>query len=69
MNIQGKGMVKGRGSAELFGDPERSSSQMKAIIWGMEGVHAHGMKCGGPCCPDTSGVSGQLQPEKWQRRE
>lgn len=46
MNIQGKRMVKGRGSAELFGDPERPSSQMKGIILGKESAHACGMKCG-----------------------
>lgn len=45
MNIQGKGMVKGKGSAELFGDPERSSSRMKAIILGKEHVHVRRMKC------------------------
>lgn len=27
-------MVEGRGSAELFGDPERSSSQAKGSFWG-----------------------------------
>lgn len=46
MIIQGKGMVKGRGSAELFGGLERSSSQMKRIIWGKEGVQAYRVKCG-----------------------
>lgn len=45
MNIQGKGMVRGRGSAELFGDPERSSSPTKGIILGKESVHARRMKC------------------------
>lgn len=39
-------MVKGRGSAELFGDPERPSSQMKGIVLGKESAHARGMKCG-----------------------
>lgn len=51
MNIQGKGMVKGRGSAELFGDPERSSSQTKGIILGKESVHLCGMKCGQTLLP------------------
>lgn len=46
MNIQGKRMVKGRGSSELFGDPERPSSQMKGIVLGKESAHARGMKCG-----------------------
>lgn len=70
MNNQGKGIVKGRGSAELFGDPERSSSQTEGIIFGEGGVCVHvEWNVGSPCCPDTSRVSGQLQPERWQRRE
>lgn len=59
MNIQGKGMGRGRGSVELFGDPGRSSTKMKRIIWGNKAV---------VCIWDEiwvgSAVSDQLQPEK-----
>lgn len=60
MNIQGKMMVKGKGSAELFVDPERPSSQMKGVVLGKEVEHACGMKCGRSLLPwhkQTLGVS------------
>lgn len=60
MNIQGKVMVKGKGSAELFVDPEKPSSQMKGIVLGKEVVHPCGMKCG---------LLGHLQPENCQEKK